>query len=352
MAMHPCHKVGLSAISEMVAEDFAFLKIGPDAFACGGGGFASAAEPPKKGAAFYVNDFALSDERPWKAPEEFEIRPLAGLPPARLNGERPRVKWDRLSEGPFEEVFADIKGDIADGHIKKSVPVLTEKGRLLRGTPWSLAEVVQRLPEPFISYGYARGEEGFVGATPEEFFRLEGRKFETMALAGTAPASRRAEFLNDPKEVQEHELVAQYLVQHLADLGEVRRGPRECMDLGPIVHFLTRISVELSRPRTVGGLIRRMHPTPALGSFPRTLESLRKLYDYRSQLAAPRGFGAPFGVIVDGVFSSVVAIRNVSWSREVVSLPSGCGVIEESTLANEWAELALKRRSVKEILGL
>ena len=79
---------------------------------------------------------------------------------------------------------------------------------------------------------------------------------------------------------------------------------------------------------------------------------MRKLYEYRSLLAAPSRFGAPFGVVVDGEFSSVVAIRNISWSGNDVFLPSGCGVIEESTLANEWEELALKRNSVKDILGI
>ena len=61
---------------------------------------------------------------------------------------------------------------------------------------------------------------------------------------------------------------------------------------------------------------------------------------------------APFGVLVDRAFHSVVAIRNVSWSGKSVFLPSGCGVIAESSFENEWRELSLKRRAVKDLLGL
>lgn len=335
-----------------MGEDFAFLKTAPGTFVCGRGRFESAAEPPETGVAFYVNDFSLSDPLPWKVPEAFEFVGAEEELVPGMNGGMPRVKWEALEEARFRPVFEDIKGDIADGRIKKSVPVMTERGHVEGGNPGQLARVVQRLPDPFISYGFVHGGEGFVGATPERLFRLSGLLFETMALAGTAPAQRRESFLVDPKEIHEHEIVAQYLVQHLSDLGEVVPEPRECMDLGPIVHFLTRISVEMNRFRTIEGLIQRMHPTPALGSFPRTLESLRKLHDYRAELAAPGGFGAPFGAVVDGEFSSVVAIRNVSWKDDEVFLPSGCGVIEESTLKNEWEELALKRHSVKENLEL
>ena len=82
------------------------------------------------------------------------------------------------------------------------------------------------------------------------------------------------------------------------------------------------------------------------------VESLEKLHQYRDLLQAPRQFGAPFGVVIDGEFTSVVAIRNISWKEDAVFLPSGCGVIEESSLQNEWNELELKRQFVKKIFGL
>ena len=54
----------------------------------------------------------------------------------------------------------------------------------------------------------------------------------------------------------------------------------------------------------------------------------------------------------DGSFEALVAIRMISWRGEEVEVPSGCGVIEESRLVNEWRELRLKRESVRIAFGV
>jgi menaquinone-specific isochorismate synthase len=132
----------------------------------------------------------------------------------------------------------------------------------------------------------------------------------------------------------------------------VRREERQLLTLGTIAHFLSSIHVELREEPDLNSLIRLMHPTPALGALPRTRPVLDKLRGYRSQLGAPPRFGAPFGAWVNGSFHAVVAIRHVSWSADRVFLPVGCGVIAASVLEKEWRELALKRNSVKRLLGL
>ncbi len=336
-------------------ESLAFLKLSPAASFCGSGRFETAAMPPEQTPAFYINDFALSDPRPWKIPELF----LAGdeadafLAAAGESFATPEITWREPDPAQLLEVYADIQKDIADGGIKKSVPVVTEEGVVRKGDPRNLAARLGESGEEQNFYGFYDAEEGFIGVTPELLFTIREDVFRTMALAGTAPAGDKDSFLSDPKQIHEHELVAQYLIQHLADLGVVTRGERECLDLGSIVHFLTHIEVLLDRPRTMEGLVQRLHPTPALGCFPRTMESLRKLHHYRHQLNAPARFGAPFGVLsADGEFNSVVAIRNISWQGDRVFLPAGCGIIEESTFESEWKELELKRRSVKEIFSL
>ena len=55
---------------------------------------------------------------------------------------------------------------------------------------------------------------------------------------------------------------------------------------------------------------------------------------------------------LDGVLTVVVAIRMLVWKGSEVWLPSGCGVIAESRLVNEWRELRLKRDAVKSVFGL
>jgi menaquinone-specific isochorismate synthase len=332
---------------------FGFLEISPGRFAWGSGGFESAAEAPQESAAFYVNDFELSDPAPWKIPARFEVIDAESAFGGGGAVSGPGIRWNTLSAKDFLEVFLEIKADIADGGIRKTVPVITERGTLEEGeNPREWTHRLASMNGPLIRYGFVEGDAGTIGATPEELFALTGDRLRTMALAGTAATGEKEAFETDAKEIEEHELVAQHIIQHLADLGVVTREEREAMDLGSMVHFLTRIDVQLARPRKIEALIKRLHPTPALGVFPRTLESLCKLQQYRERFETPGHFGAPFGVYHEDRFRAVVAIRNVSWKGDKVFLPSGCGVIEESAFESEWLELELKRQSVKELFSL
>jgi isochorismate synthase EntC len=48
-----------------------------------------------------------------------------------------------------------------------------------------------------------------------------------------------------------------------------------------------------------------------------------------------------------------VAIRNIQFNENgVVSLGSGCGIVNSSELQSEWQELLLKRQTVREMLGI
>jgi menaquinone-specific isochorismate synthase len=184
-------------------------------------------------------------------------------------------------------------------------------------------------------------------------FTLRNGSLEAMALAGTAPLHEINKFPADPKEIFEHELVADYLENLLSPLGTVRREPRTLLHLGSMVHFLTRLTVPVHvGARDLEGLVKRLHPTPALGAWPRGDGALRQLLEYRRRLGVPAHFGAPFGVLHDGGFDVLVAIRNLSWEGEDVFLPSGVGLVSGSRFDREWRELALKRNAVKSLLGV
>lgn len=336
-------------------EDFAFIKLAPQRYLCGEGPFRSAPEPPEDGGtAFFRNNFDLSDEEPWKIPSRvFETRDLRVLLSENGATPLPEIAWSGLGDADVRSVFDEILSQIERGELKKSVPVLAERGILHRGEPAALVKAIIAAPETLWGYGYRDGGEGMIGATPEQLFTVQDGLLETMALAGTAPRHEVDDFPTDPKEIREHELVADYLEELLSPLGEVIREGRTLLDLGSIVHFLTRLKVHLSEEdRDLNRLVKRLHPTPALGACPRGDGALRQLVQYREQLGVPPEFGAPFGAIHEGFFQVLVAIRNVSWTGRDVYLPSGVGLVEGSRFDREWRELALKRNSVKSLLGV
>ena len=308
----------------------------------GHGPFTAVAEPPSTGIAFYRNDFFLSEEKPWLLPQRVEIL-TKNSPSAPAE-----IFWEEPDPEGFTEVFQEVSAAITEGTLEKSVPVVTEKGRGKCSVEYLLDSLLD-LPKTLRPYGWIAKDHGFLGATPEVLFRYFDGRIETMALAGTARSDERRLFAVDDKEIREHEFVAQTLISKLSDLGMVLRKERGILDLGPLVHFQTLIKVELYKYEKIQTLIERLHPTPALGPLPRTHATLALLKKWRERLDCPAEFGAPFGLLRDGDFEALVAIRMLSWRGDEFSLPSGCGVIEESRLVNEWRELALKRSAVKKI---
>lgn len=314
----------------------------------GYGPFTRSAQRPSQGVAFYLNDFGLSHATPWLIPQRWEIVETHELPDQAI----PRIDWKAPDAAAFAQVFQEISQAIRKGVFEKTVPVSVEFGQILDGQAHALAWAFARVEAPKIPYAWWDGNEGFAGATPELLFDLQGRALHTMALAGTARSEEREILAVDEKEIREHEYVAQNLMGKLADLGHLIRHERKILDLGPIVHFQTLIEVDLEEEVSVESLLRKLHPTPALGPLPRTKETMDLLLQWRESLGCPPAFGAPFGLWHNNQFRVVVAIRGIWWAHQQVTLPAGCGVIEASRMVNEWRELRLKREAVKSAIGI
>jgi len=329
---------------------FAWLALADGRLVLGHGPFRESADPPQSGTAFHLQDFALADPRPWKHPSRVEVLSAADAADRFPHHPVPAITWQAPSTAPFAIVFEEVLQAIRAGVFEKTVPVVIEIGKCGSAAAPAITAAMVRQKPPLMTYGWSDDGVGFAGATPELLVAIEGPELHTMALAGTARCEDRDAFEADDKEIREHEYVAQSLVSKLTDLGEVRRSPREILPLGSIVHFLSRIRVTLHEPIQPDALIRRLHPTPALGPLPRTPHTLEMLLDWRRRLGCPADFGAPFGLLHDGRFHSVVAIRGIWWHPQQLLLPAGCGIIEASRLAQEWRELRLKREAVKAFL--
>lgn len=343
----------VKAVVRGSAADFAFLRVPDVGFCVGRGPFKEyTSEPEGEAPCFYAGDFQLNERRPWKMPETFWLADdLSEL--AKDIGKRlPEISWDSPGLRQWESLFSMVESDLAEGRYEKIVPAVVESGRLTGGHLDALVHRLPELPEEYWTYGYRVENRGLVGATPERLFSVDGDEMITMALAGTAPVERRAPFLNDPKQIREHEIVVHYLIDALEKLGTVERDEREVMSLGSIVHFRSALKVALAERPSIDEMIATLHPTPALGVLPRTVENLARLGEFRDRLGVPKRFGAPFGVRLGQAFHGVVGIRHICWRGNHALLPAGCGVIAESRCQNEWMELAIKRESVKRLFGV
>jgi menaquinone-specific isochorismate synthase len=175
-----------------------------------------------------------------------------------------------------------------------------------------------------------------------------------MALAGTLAKSTNSRgdlLLKDKKELHENQLVVDDIKQQLRAFGRVKAQPPSILDLPTLWHLITHMEVALEEDVPVVDLVKRLHPTPALGVAPRRF-GWRWMREWPQQ--SSRGhFGSPFLMKIDtNHWMCLVAIRNIEWTKKEMIIGSGCGVVRDSDLEREWLELFYKRESVKKILGM
>lgn len=191
-------------------------------------------------------------------------------------------------------------------------------------------------------YGFWNEKEGILGLTPEYLFQRNSNQFQTMALAGTAPKDRK-DFLQDEKEKKEQSIVVQSIKERLSHI-PLRESPMYEYIFGSIKHLRTDLEAVVQNI-DFGDLVSFLHPTPALGGFPRK-EALEWLHRYNKSLQRKK-FGAPFGLILSQEKQiCLVAIRNIQWNLNEKAIFVGCGLTSSSEINKEWKELQWKKEAI------
>ena len=208
---------------------------------------------------------------------------------------------------------------------------------------------------------YVEPEEGaaFLGATPERLFRREGKTVRSEAVAGTRPRGASSEddddlrddLLRSEKDRSEHGFVKAGIGETLGPLCEelrVESGVSE-MKTASRRHLVSRVRGTLRDGVTDADLLRAVHPTPAVGGYPRegALEEIRTLEPF------DRGWWAgPVGWIGADGSEFAVGIRSGLVSGRTLALFSGAGIVEGSVPAEEWAEIEQKIEDFTGAFGL
>lgn len=302
---------------------------------------ARAALPAVGHLCFYTPFFALSDPEPWFIGDEIEFNSEAPIPlPSLVHKVEP-------SSADFARTFEEILIEIQAGRFEKVVPMVCEELEFSEPLQRNMFRIEQ-VPQQF-TYGFEFENEGMAGVTPELLFSVEDGVLRTMALAGTGKSDGPS-LLADRKEMHEHGLVIEHIANELKHFGVPVVGETVEKVYGALKHLYTPITLRLERKPEFMELIASLHPTAALGGWPRkpAVEWLEKQPFH----VARKRFGAPFGFSDGQIMKCVVAIRGVQWSGNCLQVASGCGVVKESQVLREWQELELKRRSIYRWLGV
>ncbi len=191
----------------------------------------------------------------------------------------------------------------------------------------------------------------FIGTSPERLYHRHDRYFKTEAIAGTRHRGASMEIdleLSDAlqtsaKDLREHQLVVAHLHDILSQLCEtIEIEPRSTiLKLNKVQHLYTQCRGILKADLTDADILPLLHPTPAVGGFPRipALELIRQLEPFQ------RGwYAAPVGWVGYDDAEFAVAIRSGLIDGNRLSLFAGAGIVEGSQPEEEWAEIENKIR--------
>jgi len=251
----------------------------------------------------------------------------------------------------WRQAVHQARETIRHGDVEKIV--MAREMRLTFSDEVNVTSVIKKLqvtqPNSYV-FAFDHGEDCFVGATPERLVKVEKENMLSTCLAGTSPRGKTKEedeklsheFLNDQKNLEEHDFVVQMIrkgIEEYCTNVDIPRTPT-IYKLKNLQHLYTPVKAKLKKEATIFDIIKKLHPTPALGGTP-TKEALAFI---RSHEILERGwYGAPIGWVdsnQNGEF--VVGIRSGLIQKDEASLFAGCGIVKDSDIDAEYQETGMK----------
>lgn len=208
-----------------------------------------------------------------------------------------------------------------------------------------LKRLAQNSPTAFHFCFQVSQQSAFLGITPERLYRRDNGNIFSEALAGTRQRHEDpvvdeqlgADLLHSEKDLREHRSVSNMVKSSLdpfCDSIEVL-SKESLLKLRHVQHLHTLYKGRLSNGVSDGELLARLHPTPAVGGYPR-----QKSISYISQMEPfDRGwYAGPVGWVNGTASEFAVAIRSALVSANKVSLYAGSGIVRGSDPQKEWEE--------------
>jgi len=251
------------------------------------------------------------------------------------------------------EAVADIQSGRLDKvvltrHITVSAQQPFDSGRIM-------AELARRYPRCTLFGLETDGGGVFLGASPELLAGLHNGDAYCDALAGTAwgecGVDKGESLLGDVKNGREHRLVVQAVAEALRPVCarlEVPAAP-VALHLGHLQHLRSTLRGRVKAGVGLLDLIERLHPTPAVGGYPRqaALDWLAHHHEVRDNWYT----GAIGWMDLGGEGEFAVALRCALVQGNRAQLYAGAGIVAGSDPKLELAETEAKLSAMLNALG-
>lgn len=185
----------------------------------------------------------------------------------------------------------------------------------------------------------------WMGATPETLLKIKGNTFETMSLAGTQVYKENEEIIWKAKELDEQQLVTDYVLQKLLLVCEsVNTSKVETIKAGSLIHLKTKIKGKIKDHPS--SLIHVLHPTPAVCGFPKDESKKFILKNEEYDRKFYTGFLGELNMPNSELF---VNLRCMEIEKKRINIYVGGGITKDSNPEKEWDETVAKAKTMKNV---
>lgn len=273
--------------------------------------------------------------------QDYSLSQLLARPQFMLLAEK---AVDDIKNGAFSKV-------VVARAANRNVPKIISFGKLFD-------RLCKRYREAFVALVYLPGEGFWVGASPETLLESDDNRYcRTVALAGTIVRERDMDAARcswSTKEINEHDLVSQFIDQILREKGIHNFAATRTAShaIAHLFHLRKDFTFDLLHPDNrhcdLAALLYGLHPTPAVCGLPKqkALDFILRHESFDRSFYS--GFWGP--VNIDQKISLFVNIRCMHIMGQRATLYAGAGITIDSDPENEWEETGMKMKMMANML--
>lgn len=251
----------------------------------------------------------------------------------------------------FEKLVIKIISEIEKGQINKIVASRKEDFFPQEFDITILFEkMFYKYPTAF-RYCFYHPQVGlWLGATPEKLLSVEKNILQTMAYAGTQKFQKEIDVVWGEKEKQEQQFVTDFIIKNLEPESEkIELSKPFTSQAGTLLHIRTDVKAKLKEGFSLGKIIQKLHPTPAVCGFPKDLAKEFILQNEGYNRSFYAGFLGEMNYKQDKTCELYVNLRCLEIQDKKVSFYIGCGITKDSIPENEFFETVNKSVTMKSL---
>jgi isochorismate synthase len=263
---------------------------------------------------------------------------------------------DETAKTNFENLVEKAIHKIEIGAIEK---VVLSRNETIALANFDLEVVFNQLLSNYktaFNYCFYHPKIGFwMGASPEQFLKIEDTVLKTVALAGTQIKTDSQEYIWTEKEINEQQIVTDFIVNKLEVFSNsISVSKPYNLQAGSIIHIKTDIEAVLLDSSSLVTIVNSLHPTPAVCGFPKEKATQFILenegYDREFYAGFLGEWNKDFLSYTVGNSNLFVNLRCMKIENKKAILFVGCGINKGSNPTKEFLETVNKSQTMKKVL--